>query len=363
MRQGGPRIVGYLTFLGVLVATGGLAAAAPVTTCNAGTFVVDAGNAALVAQNGYNNSSCNLVIQATLPSGPMVLNLVITAKSIAITGNGGDVEIINTKTNSTIRFTAAAGNISLFKAVVKAHKTMNFKCTSPAGGPDCTFVADSSEIVVASDFALPLGCGGVLRIETAGDVTFASTFVHGGDAWEVFSTKGNIAIGPCGADGDGCTDPLLSKRPPQCFNAQGQFIGCTVQFTTENELRSVCFPPGQEQPCNGGCKEKRFQAKNGGIDITGTTITSKEHITFWCGPGGLQGAGSTILSDDKVLIDCTTGPSLGGNIDLTNATISGLNGPATAGTTLRTDPPSTITCTGGTFNPAPVETPPSATCP
>jgi len=368
MRQNRIGIVGCLAFLLVLFGTSGRAAA--VLNCTdlpiTGTKVADLVHAGGFIQ-GPGATKCALVIEngtfAGLSTDP---TLVLTAQSITIR----NATMIIDNPNSSIRFNATDGNILLDNAIVKAHKLLNFQCLSPSG-PDCTFTAmNNSELVVATSFIPPLGCGGDLILrDIEGDVTFTNTFVHGGNKWEVFSTRGDITIDPCGADGTQCVaDPTVSPFTPTAIaacdtNNDGiPDFPCTLELA---EAKTFCVRGGEIAPCNGGCTQKRFHAENGGIFMNGTTITSKEHITFRCGPKGFHGVGSTIKSDDDVIIDCSFGDP-GGSIDLTNAKIIGLNGPATGSTTLKVDPigplgaANTIDCTGGTFIPRPTVIPLSA---
>jgi hypothetical protein len=337
MRQATTRILGCLTFLLVLCGTSGWAAAVAVNTCGvapdpAGTFRVDTLlEASSVALNGYINATCNLEILTTLPSGAGVMapNLTITAKSIKIAGpdvvppGAPKVEIINTAANSTIRFTARAGDITLLNADVRARKTLNFQCVSPTAGPPCKFESDGSEIVAATN--LQDGPGGVLIIDTDGDVDIQTTRVHGGDEWKI-TAGGSITVGPCGSGGgpEPCRDPTVSPFTPTVLALCGNppVFPCPALGTLNQAgVKSICIPDiVVVVPCNGGFKEKRFEAGTF-INVEGTTITSHEHITFVCGPEGFRGAGSNLSSSlDQVIIDCQ------GPVDITTAHLSGFGG-------------------------------------
>jgi hypothetical protein len=72
--------------------------------------------------------------------------------------------------------------------------------------------------------------------------------------------------------------------------------------------------------CNGGSKEKRFTAQ-GDIDITGTTLTSIDHITFTSKTGRLLASGANLTSGDSIVF-AIKGDGTSPSIDLSNATIT-----------------------------------------
>jgi len=360
MRQATTRVVGCLALLLVaLVGTSGRADAAA-TECPPGGLVSagSAGLAAAIAATGYNNKTCALIIDVDLsPPNAMTANLTIIAKSVQIgppaSGSGSHVDVVNNSLSSSVRITAVDGNLILDNAIVKAHKLLNFKCSSPGVVEDCTFTSTDSEIVAALNFD-DLGSGGVLIIDVEGNVHITTTKIHGGDEYKVLSDRGNITIGPCGGSTGGiCEDPLTSGVSGQL--CPGGFP-CDVTFQTADDLHAVCFPSTPGEPCNGGFKEKRFEAKNGFIDVRGTAISAHDHMTFWCGPGGFLGQNS-ILSTQvaELVIDCTRGSLPGGDIHLEGASLTANNL-----ISLKTD--GLIFCENTFFSRTPVTDPFTATC-
>jgi len=270
-----------------------------------------------------------------LPAGATIVNYV--AKTITVSGPAAAadrIQIVNNNAGSQVTFTAVDGDITLNGATIKAHKILKFTCTEQA--PPCKFTSDNSDVIAATSFDNPQAGGG-LFFNIFGDIDIKNTTVHGGDTLEMESVSSFIRL-ICGGGPGGCTDPLVSKTLPQCFNAQGQFVPCTVTFNTADQLKAVCFPAGEAVSCNGGHKEKRFTAGTF-IDFTGSTITADEHVTFTCkginfpavpNSGDLLASGAT-FDMDSLVINCK------GKVDITKSHItmaahltinSGLNCPA-----------------------------------
>lgn len=326
MRQNAIRIAGSVALLLGLFGTDGPAAAAEVTTCSGGTFVVDAANAADVSTRGYKNANCDLVITATLPSGVMDPTLNLVAKSVTIGAAGaGHVDIINHATNSDVRITAEDGNIRLLNASLKAHKNMVILCKDPAPPKDCTFESDQSEIIVTETpgFLPPLGGGGVLHITSNGPLDIQTTKVHAGDTFHLTSVFANVTFICAGGSGGVCKDPNQAPIPDIIKALCGDPIqfpcppanSPPLVFQNAAELKSVCFPDVPGEPCNGGGKQKDIFAGTF-IDITGTSLTSHKHLNFRCGTDFI-GPGATLAVDqDKIDIQC------GGKVDITNATLT-----------------------------------------
>jgi len=318
MRQTATRILGCLGFLLALFGTSGWATAAPETVCppNGELTTTSAPSVALVGANGFSNTGCDLKILDTVPV--TAVNLTITARSLVVGGVATHVNIINDVPSSSINI-RTTGNISVLNASLKAHKNLIIECSGTA--PDCTFTSDNgSELIVAKDpgfDADPLGIGGVMHITTQGLITILNTAVHAGDTFHFTSEKASVTLGPCPGGTVGvCTDPLVSKSPPECFDALGVFIpNCTPTFATPDDLRSVCFPGTPGKPCNGGNKEKDIIAATF-IDIRNTHLTSIKHVNLICGTVLLASGANIEVTSDKIKIDC------GGKVDLTNATLS-----------------------------------------
>ena len=198
---------------------------------------------------------------------------------------------------SSTRIRAAAGNVIFNGAVVKAHDLLNISC----GGANCLFQSDQSEIIAAANFTNPKA-GGSLYIFAA-KVDIETTITHGGDHFEITASNGDIKL-ICKVGGDtACKDPTVGT-PPDIIAAQcGNPIQypCNPTFNNAAELKSVCIGTGGDKPCNGGYKEKRFTA-TGDIDITGSSITAIDHITFNSG-GKILADGAVLHSNDALVLN------------------------------------------------------------
>jgi len=275
----------------VLAATTGAEAVLP---CPApgNALTINAANAADAAA-GYSCNSTNLTITASIV--PSVTSFSITAASITVTGSAAQkVEIINNLSGSSVFLTSVAGGITLNFASIKAHSNLFLVCTSPA----CVIKSDNSEIIAATSFITPVD-GGNVGIYGKGPIDIHTTLTHGGDTLHIESSESSVTW-ICGAGTGGvCTDPSTSKLPPQCWNAAGQFVPCTVNFTTETELHNVCFPGTPGVACNGGHKEKGVFAFTF-IDITNSAISSADHMTFTAKTQEIRMEGANITGDDTL---------------------------------------------------------------
>jgi hypothetical protein len=323
-----------LGMLAMTLAIGGWAEAA-VTTCldNAGTaHIVDnvpAGEAAAIGANGYDNPACDLIIQISIPV--TVNPLLIRAHDITIDPAGGPtpgvvVEIINNAANSVTTLTATETDLVISEASIKAHKTLKLVCQGTT--PDCNITSRLSDLIAALDFANPLA-GGDLFITAEGSVDIQTTNTHGGNILEINAKHGSLTL-LCGPGEEaGCRDPVLSSKAVELCDTTGPGgVGppdgiadfpCTVNFLTGADLTAVCFRGVPGVKCNGGSKEKRFTAQ-GDIDITGSTITAIDHITFTSRAGRWLAAGATLSGESIVAV--IKGDGTSPSIDLSNATIN-----------------------------------------
>jgi hypothetical protein len=284
--------------------------------CSINPLVVDdgpAGEKALMVADGYNCPAVVLEIRSNLDI--TTVNPQIRAASVLIetAGDPDDpaqrVQLVNNQSASTLQISAAAGNIVLLGATVKAHKTMRFTCDAP----DCRFDAERSDIITATDFNHP-STGGVLLFDIDGPINIQTTNVHGGDALEMESKSASITL-ICVKGDTSCKDPTGATPPDVIVAACGNPIvyPCKPVFESAADLKSVCIGlPGVT--CNGGHKEKRFTAFTF-IDITGGTITSDEHVTFTCKTGEFKGNDS-VLEGESVIIRCA------GKVNLQRARIT-----------------------------------------
>jgi len=285
---------------------------------------------------GYNNQSCILVIDQTVT--PDLQNWQADAKRIEITGTAGTpVVIVNMATNSKLTFDAANGDIVVKFATIKARSAVNFFCSGTDSDPlpvhNCRLDVDDSIVIAAKSldiFKIPgdpssgFSTDGNLTVSTVGDIDFQNSTVWGGSGIHFKSSQGAITIFcPFGSVGGPCQDPLVSgvlealcpiipgSNPPTRFP-------CDVQFLDSDALRAVCFPEGPGGIfCGGGNTEARFSAFLD-IDITGTTFTFLNHVTFTSVVGGLKagkknGLPSKITSDSNFFVTVQT------TIDVTDA--------------------------------------------
>lgn len=326
----------WIAALGIFVlalAIGGWAEAAPVNTCVAGQHIVDTGpEAADIGANGYSNGACELIIQVTIPV--TVTTLALTADKITIDPAGGptpavDVEIINNAVASEIFLSATTvpgGDIVINNGILKVHKLLRFNAAEDV-------IVRDSQLIAATVFGPPpSGLGGDFRITAGGNIDIQTTATHAGAIMEFIADGGITFI--CAGGGNGCQDPLLSSKAAElCDTVAPPGLGledfpCSVNFPTAASIRGVCFPVPPGVQCDGGSKEKRFLARNGDIDIHGTTLTSAKHITFTTENGNLLGAGANLTStDDRIVF------KIEGTIDLSGATLNALKDIRVASTT------------------------------
>jgi hypothetical protein len=167
-----------------------------------------------------------------------------------------------------------------------------------------------------------------LRINAGGNLDIQGTSVFGGSILE-FVVDGSITF-ICVGGGNGCRDPLLSSKAVELCDTTGPGgVGppdgiadfpCTVLFPTAADLTEVCIPSGDQPDCGGGGKECRFLARNGDIDIHGTTLTCIKHISFTADNGNLLGAGANVTSTtDRIAF------VINGTVDLEGATLTAVN--------------------------------------
>jgi hypothetical protein len=326
MRQAWTWIVGSTALLLVWLGTAG---AADLDCPAPGVFEVDTDAEAQLVANGFNCPNVDLVLKMSLSSpgpGIPVQKLNIEAKSFtcespSLVDPTQRLQIVNDLAVSELVITALAGNIKVNNCALKAHKLLRFTCPSPG----CEFEADFSEIVAATDFANP-DAGGGLFFSIRGPIDIRTTVLHGGDTVEVKSIDSSVTILCTGSEGV-CKSPLdvpipaiiLAQCPPQPGDPPGTLIHfpCKLKLPDAAALVGVCFPEVQVT-CNGGHKEKRFTAGTF-LDLTGSFITSDEHVTFTCGTadpaqGHLKASGATFLFD-SLFVKCS------GTIDISNATL------------------------------------------
>ena len=264
------------------------------------TFTVTSANASDIA-SGYNCDKANLVITgATIPITAGLTTYAIQARSITVTNS----TIENSNPGSKVNLTATGassppdpGNITFNGAIIHAHAEINIKCNQAT----CTFTSDNSEIW--SDFPSPGKTTGSIRID-AGIVDIDTTSLDGGGILEIEAHTGDLTIHGCGTSGTpDCKSPLERKPPPaivaSCFDAAGNFVPCTINFTTKEQLESVCIKTNTGPLCDGGHVQKHFIAK-GDIHIEGIILTSVDHMTFLSRDGKIFAAGSTISSEDAL---------------------------------------------------------------
>jgi hypothetical protein len=351
-----------LGMLALVLAIGGWAEAVPVNTCldtgNTQHIVDTALEAADIGANGYNNPACHLIIQVSIT--PITDPLSITAQAITVDPAGGptpavDVEIINSAASSVTTLSATGGNIEITNGILKAHKTLRLVATGD-------IITRLSELVAAADFGPPPTGLGDLIIKANGSVDIQTTAVHGGGILEVRARDGTITF-ICGGEVNGCRDPLLSSKavelcgtcppgdtcPPDPRVAPTIFP-CNVTFDTQDELREVCFPVPPGVQCDGGLREKRFEA-NGNIDFTGTTLTSKQHITVTSNNGNFLAAGATItVTNDRLKVD-VKGDGTSPSVDISDAVINtGTDTTILVGTGGPLPPAICINANGATIN-------------
>jgi hypothetical protein len=289
--------------------------------CAQNPFVVQTAADAQRVANGYSCPFVDLTIR-TLQNPPGVVitdpTLPIIAKSITITGPdvldpGQKIDLVIDLPASRINLIAQNGNIDVSQASIKVHSILKLECNGSVPA-DCTITVDGSDLIASQSF-VPLAGPGDIHIDARGQITITNTNTHGGARLEVQSINGGITF-LCGGAGGGCQDPLTSGVAATL--CPGGFP-CTVNFPTAADLRAVCIQADQVT-CNGGSVEKRFQAK-GDIDVTGSTITSIEHMSFNSSNGVFKGAGATLTSGDNIRID-VRGSTTGLSIDLNGAAIT-----------------------------------------
>jgi len=325
----------WIVALGILAMTlaiGGWAEAA-VNSCNqtAGTqhIVSVEGSAAAIGATGYDNTNCDLIIDVSIPV--TVNPLTIRAHDISIVGPdpaslSGRVEIINNAADSVTTLTATQTDLVISEASIKAHKTLRLICQGTT--PDCNITSRLSDLIAALDFANPT-IGGDLFITAEGSVDIQTTNTHGGNILEITAKKGSLTL-LCGPGGEaGCRDPVVSSKAVELCDKTGPGgVGppdgiadfpCDVTFPTGADLTAVCFREVPGVKCNGGSKEKRFTAQ-GDIDITGSTITAIDHVTFTSKAGRWLAAGANLSAESIVAV--IKGDGTSPSIDLSDATIN-----------------------------------------
>jgi hypothetical protein len=326
MRQAWTWIVGSTALLLVWLGTAG---AADLDCPAPGVFVVDTGAEAQQVADGFNCPDVDLVLRFSLSSpGPGIpvqkLNIEVksfTCESPSPMDPTQRIQIVNDLGASELQIIALGGDIRVNNCALKAHKLLRFTCPSPG----CEFEADFSEIVAAADFANP-DAGGGLFFNIRGPIDIRTTVLHGGDTVEVKSVDGSVTILCTGSEGV-CKSPLdvpipaiiQAQCPPQPGDPPGTLIHfpCKLSLPDAAALVGVCFPE-VAVTCNGGHKEKRFTAGTF-LDLTGSFITSDEHVTFTCGTadpaqGHLKASGATFMFD-SLFVKCP------GTIDISNATL------------------------------------------
>jgi hypothetical protein len=340
-----------LGMLALALAIGGWAEAAE-NECNnpnpgeLRVSVAVSATAANIGLNDYDNPNCHLIIDQDIQAAASNTSLLLRASDITITG----AEIRNDDAAGEIRLIAQHTDINITNSRVKAHKLLSIICNGI--NPPCDLNVSGSELVATFDFANPGPGSGDLKIVVKGDINIQTSTVHGGARTEMTATFGGITL-LCGPVGGGCQDPFVSstaatlcdKNPPP--GAGLEDFPCSVTFQTREDLRGVCFPVSEGQ-CDGGSVEKRFTACLD-INITGSTITSVEHMTFEtkgikqdgtkC-DGGLLASGANLSSSiDSVVINIV-GNGTSPSIDLSDAAINAFThatitaqGPATGAAT------------------------------
>jgi hypothetical protein len=307
----------------MLLALVGAAAATP-DDCSINPLIVDdgpAGPKAQMVQDGYNCPAVVLEIRSNLALTIPVVK--ITAGSVLVqSANPADpsqnIQMVNNTAASELSITAIAGNITISGGDLKAHKVLKFTCTQQV--PPCSFTADHSNLIAATDFSNPQAGGG-LFFNIYGPINIQTTTIHGGDTLEMESVNSSITL-ICGGQA-GCADPNIAK--PQIVTSQcGNPIvfPCILTLQNAQQLTDVCIG-APEVSCNGGHKEKRFTAGTF-IDFTGSKITSDEHVTFTCkginfpavpNSGDLMAHGAE-FDMDSLVINCK------GKIDLSDSKIN-----------------------------------------
>jgi len=331
--------------LALMLAIGGWAEAVPVNTCTAGVHRVSAeGSAVAIGANGYNNPACHLIIDVSITPIPLT-TLALSAHDITIDPAGGPtpgvvVEIVNNNPQSVIQLNADETDITISEAHIKAHKLLRIVCTTGVGLPDCNLIVRLSELVATFDFAAPAPGFGDVKIIVDGNVDIQTSTVHGGARVEVTAKYGFITLLCAGGGDSDCKDPVPSKAVELCGTCPAEttcpptprvapaVFPCDVTFPTAGDLTAVCFPTPPGVRCNGGSVEKRFSAC-GDITITGSTITSVEHMTFetkglkrngdQC-DGHWLAAGATLTAES--IVANIKGDGTSPSIDLSNATLN-----------------------------------------
>lgn len=298
---------------------------------NPGEFIVGIDGS---INGGYNNTACILIIPAGTTVTPDLQNWAADAMKIHINGTAGSpVSIINTAVNSKLTFDADNGDIRIAFATIKARSAVNFFCsgtdTDPLPLHDCRLDIDDSTVIAAKSldvFKVPgdpnsgFSTDGNLTISTVGEIDIQRSTIWGGSGIHFKSQKGGITFFcPGGGSAGVCTDPLLGN-PPVVNQLCGTppVFPCTVVFNDAVAVHNVCFPQGaQGVICGGGNTEARFAAFLD-IDISGSTFTFLNHVTFSSVAGGLKagkknGLPSKITSDSNLFVSVNT------TIDVTDA--------------------------------------------
>jgi hypothetical protein len=246
-------------------------------------FIVDnAGDAALV-ENGYDDTSCTVIIKISL--NPVDNNFRIKAKAIRVEGDGvTPLDIINATATGDINLIAAGGNISIANASVKAKDSVLLQCTAAA----CRIDVDDSSVIASptlDPFNIPGDPGsgfvtqGNLNIFAKGDVDLQRSDIFGGSGMHIESSNGKVTWFCPGPGASGCIDPFAKPFKAKELCGDPPVFPCPVVFPDAAALKAVCFPGSPGRFCGGGSTEIRVTAQLD-IDIQGTTIIANDHITF-----------------------------------------------------------------------------------
>jgi hypothetical protein len=246
-------------------------------------FIVDTLADAAQIADGYNEPTCDLIINTTVNAA--VTNLGVTAKSVVIQGpdvldNNVRAGIVNAIAGGKIFLNAQNGNITMNEARVIASSVVQVSCD----GAGCDIQISLSD-VIASETLQFGGNGGVLQISAQDILNIQSSTVFGGAQVLITSKNGSVTW-ICVPGAGGCKDPLVSGVVSQLIdvNTQNtcaqQFAAqqpCTVQFLDSAALKAVCIQaPGVN--CGGGRVELHITAlldihiENSKIDSPGTFL-------------------------------------------------------------------------------------------
>lgn len=266
-----------------LVIAGADIAAAQCPDAGGTQFIVDTLAEANQVGAGYNDPTCDLIINTTVTAS--IQGLGITAKSIVIQGpdtldNTVRAGVVNPLAGGKVFLTASGGNITLNEARVLAAETTVLQC-SPL---DCDIQISLSDVIAASNLMFG-GNGGTLQIKAQDVLNIQSSTVYGGNSVLVTSIRGSVTW-ICVPGAGGCKDPLVSGVVSQLLDVTtGQTCAqrfaaaqpCRVDFLDSAALKAVCIQaPGVN--CGGGRIELHITAfvdvhiENSKIDSPGTFV-------------------------------------------------------------------------------------------